>query len=124
MITIETFEKMVAEGIDAIPREFLDKLENVAMVIEEEPTGEQRRKMKLRSDTTLLGLYEGIPQSARGANYSAVLPDKITIFRKPILEAARDEAGVRTIVRDTVWHVGMDEGRVQGAEMARRKRRA
>lgn len=125
MLTRADFEELVEAGINAIPEKFLKLLDNVAVVIEDEPSLVQRRAMRLRSDMTLFGLYEGIPQSRRGGNYSWVLPDKITIFMKPILEAARTDDEVEILVRDTVWHeiahhFGMDEGRVRKAERKRR----
>lgn len=127
MMSRKEFESLVAEGLDAIPQKFLAKLANVAVVVEDEPTAEQRRKLRLRRDTTLFGLYEGVPQTLRGAHYYWVLPDKITIFRKSILEAARDFKDVKQIVRDTIWHeiahhFGMDEPRVRRAERRRGKR--
>jgi len=118
------FEKIVAEGIGSIPERFLRKLNNVAIVVEVEPTPEQKRKLKLRGGL-LLGLYEGVPQARRGAGYTAVAPDKITIFQKSIEALARDEKDVREIVKNTVWHeiahhFGMDESRVRQAEAKRR----
>ncbi len=115
------FEKIVSEGIKAIPARFLRKLDNVAVVIEDEPTAEQIRKLKIRAGWTLFGLYEGVPQAHRGAGYTAVLPDKITIFQKPIEAASRDENDVREIAKNTVWHeiahhFGMSEKRVRQAE--------
>ncbi len=120
-ITKREFEALVAEGVEAIPERFLRLLQNVAIVIEGEPAEAQRRKMKLGDDETLFGLYEGIPQAERGAGYTLVLPDKITIFRNPILEEAESREEVREIVRDTVWHeiahhFGMDEDEVERAE--------
>lgn len=118
------FEKLVAEAMDAIPEEFAKKLRNVAIVVEDEPTATQKRKLRLHRGHTLFGLYEGIPQAARGAGYTMVLPDKITIFQRPIEEAVRHESEIRAIVRDTVWHeiahhFGMDEQRVRLAEKRR-----
>lgn len=129
MMSQAEFERLVSDGIDAIPEKFLKLLNNVAVVVEDEPTSEQRRRMRLGRTMTLFGLYEGIPQAKRGANYSWVAPDKITIFMLPILGAASSEAEVRAIVRDTVWHeiahhFGMDEGRVRKAEAARHRRKA
>ncbi len=120
------FEKIVVEGIEAIPEKFLRKLDNVAIVIEAEPTPAQKKKLNIRSDWTLFGLYEGIPQTHRGINYSAVLPDRITIFQKPIEEAARDVEDIKEIVKNTVWHeiahhFGMGEDQVRQAEARRRK---
>jgi len=118
------FEKIVKEGIKAIPEKFLRKLENVAIVIEDEPTPAQKKKLNIHSGWTLFGLYEGVPQIERGAGYSAVLPDKITIFQQPIEALARDEKDIKAIVKNTVWHeiahhFGMDEARVQQAEAKR-----
>lgn len=108
------FERLVGEGILQIPERFRILLDNVAIVIEEEPTREQRKTAGLDSDETLLGLYEGIPRTKRTSGYSGVLPDKITIFKKPILEDAETSEEVKEIVRDTVWHeiahhFGLDE---------------
>jgi predicted Zn-dependent protease with MMP-like domain len=120
------FEKIVDEGIQAIPEKFLKKLDNVAVVIEEEPTLMQIKKLKIRRGWTLFGLYEGVPQARRGSGYGAVLPDKITIFKKPIEAEANDENDIKEIVKDTVWHeiahhFGMGEGRVRQVEAGRRK---
>ncbi len=120
------FEKIVIEGMEAIPEKFLRKLDNMAIVIEAEPTPAQKKKLNIRSDWTLFGLYEGIPQTQRGINYSAVLPDKITIFQRPIEEVARDEEDIKEIVKNTVWHeiahhFGMSEDQVRQAETRRRE---
>ena len=120
------FEKIVEQGIKAIPEKFLQKLDNVAIVIEDEPTPDQKKKLNLRQGWTLFGLYEGVPQLRRGVNYSAVLPDKITIFQKSIEAAARHEEDMKEIVKNTVWHeiahhFGMDEVRVRQAEAKRRE---
>ena len=121
------FERIVKEGIMAIPEKFLRKLDNVAIVIEDEPTPKQRKKLNIHSNWTLLGLYEGVPQTKRGMSYGAALPDKITIFQKPIEEEARDKEDLKKIIKNTVWHeiahhFGMNEVRVRQAEIRRRKR--
>ena len=122
-MTIERFEELVNEGIQAIPKGFLEKLENVDIVVEEEPTPEQLRKLKIRKGVFLFGLYEGVPQTKRWG-YGQVLPDKITIFKNPIEKIARSDEEIKKIVRDTVWHeiahhFGMDEKRVKEAESRR-----
>lgn len=121
----EKFESIVLEGIKAIPEKFLEKLSNVAIVIEDNPTAEQKKKLKIGNGWTLFGLYEGVPQSGRGVDYNS-LPDKITIFQKPIEEEADSEEEMKEIVKNTVWHeiahhFGMDEARVRQAEAKRRK---
>ncbi|MBN2198191.1 metallopeptidase family protein [Candidatus Wolfebacteria bacterium] len=121
------FEKIVNQGIKAIPEKFLLKLKNVVIVLEDKPTSAQKKKLNLGQDWTLFGLYEGVPQSERGVNYTAVLPDKITIFQKPIEIEAKDEEEIKEIVKNTVWHeiahhFGMDENQVRQAEDRRRKK--
>ena len=121
----EKFEQLVNDGIVAIPEKFLRLLNNVAIVVEEEPTPEQKKKLHIHDGVTLFGLYEGIPQTARGSGYSGVLPDKITIFLKPIVEAAQSETEIREAVRNTVWHeiahhFGFDEKRVRELERKRK----
>ncbi len=127
-MTHEEFEQFVNEGIKAIPKKFLDKLDNVAITIEDYPTPQQLHKQGLRPGWTLFGLYEGIPQTKRGAGYAGVLPDKITIFRGPIENAAQDPETIKAIVRDTVWHeiahhFGMDESMVRKSEQKKRDRK-
>lgn len=122
----EKFEEAVQKGIKAIPEKFLQKLNNVAIIIEEEPSPSQKKKVNLHPNWTLFGLYEGIPQAVRGQNYSGVLPDKITIFKRPIENEADSEEDIEEIVKNTVWHeiahhFGMDEPRVQQAENKRQK---
>jgi len=114
------FEETVNEGIKDIPEKFLKKIENVDIVIEEEPSSDQLEKLRMRKNSLLLGLYEGIPQTKRWY-YGQVLPDKITIFKKPIEKVAHSEEEIKKIVRNTVWHeiahhFGLDEKAVREAE--------
>ncbi|MEK9178762.1 MAG: metallopeptidase family protein [Patescibacteria group bacterium] len=97
------FENLVTEALDSLPSEFAEKLKNVAVVVEDYPSIYQLRKVGLRPSALLFGLYEGVPQTKRG-NYSAVLPDKITIFKNAILRVSRSEEEVRAQVRATVIH--------------------
>lgn len=125
-MTDETFEQLVAEGIDTIPKRFLDQLHNVAIVTADKPTREQLKSNGIEDDSTLLGLYEGIPLTSRGDLYGMgeILPDKITIFKEPILEEAGDDPErVREVVRDTVWHeiahyFGYDDDEIEKREDA------
>ncbi len=100
------FERLVAEGIDAIPERFLAKLKNVAVVIADLPTEEQLKENGIPEGDTLLGLYEGVPLTERGEGYGGmVLPDKITVFKIPTLEeAGEDKDEIRRVVKETVWH--------------------
>ncbi len=117
----EDFEKLVADGMDAVPAEFIEKVKNVAVVIADFPTQDQLQKVKARPGTTLFGLYEGIPQTKRGGNYSGVLPDKITIFKIPLLCVADSEEDLHERVKNTVWHeiahhFGLDHKRIHELE--------
>jgi len=123
-MTQEKFEELVNEGIKAIPKKFLEKLDNVDIVIEDEPTPEQLRKLRMKGGSFIFGLYEGVPQTKRW-HYGQVLPDKITIFQKPIEKIARSETEVKKIVKNTVWHeiahhFGMDERKVREVESRRK----
>jgi predicted Zn-dependent protease with MMP-like domain len=89
------FERLVAEAIDSLPAWVLERLENVDVVIEEEPPDD---------DPDLLGLYEGIPLTERGMDYAGVLPDRIVLFRRTIEAEAEDEEDLKRIVADTVVH--------------------
>jgi len=116
----EKFEQLVKQGIEAIPKRFLEKLDNVDIIIEDEPTEEQMRKLNLRKEVKLFGLYEGVPQTKRG-HYTWVMPDKITIFQKPIESVYSTDEEIKEQVKKTVWHeiahhFGMDEGRVRRVE--------
>jgi len=119
------FEKLVKKGIKAVPKEFRKKLQNLAIVIEDEPSLEQLKKLRISKEGSLFGLYEGVPQTKRG-NYGMVLPDKITIFQAPLERAARSEEELREIVRNVVWHelahhFGFSEKAVRELEKKRRK---
>lgn len=117
------FEKIVVEGIKAIPKKFLEKLDNIDIVIEDNPTKEQLKELKVRNNNHLLGLYEGVPKTERW-NYAQVLPDKITIFKVPIERIAKSREEIKEIVKETVWHeiahhFGMSEEQVKKSEIRR-----
>lgn len=117
----EQFESIIADAMDSLPERFLEHAKNVAIVWADDPTPEQRVKLKLRCNETLFGLYEGIPLIRRGDNYNLVLPDKITIFKNPILSFAQSEADVRQQVKHTLWHeiahhYGLDHDRIHELE--------
>lgn len=123
-MTDEEFEKLVQKGIKAIPAKFLERLSNIDIIIEEEPTAEQLKKLRIRKNLLLFGLFEGIPQTKRWG-YSQVLPDKITIFKKPIEEYANSPEEIKEIVKNTVWHeiahhFGIDERKVRELEYKRK----
>lgn len=98
------FEKLVEQAIAEIPKEIRKKMENVEVVIEDEPSAEQREQLKLPGGSMLFGLYQGVPQAKRGAHYANVLPDKITIFKGPLERIAKTPERIKQRVKKTVWH--------------------
>ncbi len=98
----EDFDAFVRAGVATIPARFRALIRNAAFVVEEQPSAAQRKRMDLRRGETLLGLYEGVPRTARGGEYGGlVMPDKITIFKQPIEEAARDSCEEDDAVKKT-----------------------
>lgn len=126
-MTYEEFESSVQAGFLLLPEKFRERIRNVAILIEDEPSEEVRKQEGLREGETLLGLYQGIPNTARGDSYGIgpTVPDTITLFRVPIEE----EAGgipeeIRRVVAETIWHefahyFGMDEDEVRLREEKR-----
>ena len=102
-VSDDEFEAAVAKAMDSLSKQ-MDDVKNVGIVMADEPTLEQRKKLELRNDQSLFGLYEGIPLTARGGNYSGVLPDKITLFKYPLSYAANTMAEFEEEVRHTLWH--------------------
>jgi len=98
------FRHLVQRAIDELPPDIQAQLRNVEVVVEEQPTLRQLRSAGLRPPATLLGLYEGIPLTERTSSYGMVLPDKITIFRKPIERHATTPDEVVDLVQTTVVH--------------------
>ena len=124
-VTDGEFEKIISEVMDELPQEHIAGLDNVAIVYADVPTDEQREKLQLRCDETLFGLYEGIPLTRRTGNYSLVLPDKITLFKLPLLQASSDMHEFRVQVKHTLWHeiahyYGLDHDQIHKLEQKRR----
>lgn len=121
-ISRKEFEEFVKDGVAAIPPRFRHVISNVAFLVDNEPTKEQLRENGIPDGDTLLGLYEGIPHTARGALYgNLALPDRIWIFKRPIEQIAKTRDEVRREVIDTVWHevahhFGLDEDAVERRE--------
>jgi predicted Zn-dependent protease with MMP-like domain len=99
-----TFEHLVAQALDELPKEFQDKLDNVEVVIEDWPDRETLRLANVRNPAGLLGFYHGIPQTRRTHNYGLVLPDKISIYQQPILMRCHTMAQVRATVGHVLRH--------------------
>ena len=113
----QQFDSLISRAMDELPQEYITGLDNVAIVYDDEPTDEQKQKMKLDSHHLLLGLYEGIPLTRRGSGYSFVLPDKITLFKRPILAVVHSESELFEQIKRTLWHeiahyYGLDHDRM------------
>ena len=96
MVSLQRFQELVREALDALPDWVLERLENVEIMVDDDPPDGSR---------SLLGHYEGIPLTKRGSNYGGVLPDRIELYRRNIERAAGpDEARLRAVVSHTVAH--------------------
>ncbi len=123
----EEFENMAEEGFLRLPRWVQEKIKNVALLVEDEPSEEVRKRERLGEGETLLGYYQGIPLSERGDMYGVgiTMPDTITLYIKPILEAAAEDGkDVQDVISETIWHeyahhFGLDEDEVQAREKER-----
>ena len=110
------FEDLVDLALASIPDPFAEALDEVAIVIADEPSPDQRRENELEPDDTLYGLYEGVPRTEWGADWATV-PNRITLFRLP-LEAdfpdpddLADEVWI-TVVHELAHHLGIDDERL------------
>jgi predicted Zn-dependent protease with MMP-like domain len=118
----ERFEQLVSAAIESLPDEFMSKLENLDVVVQDWPTADQLHRARLGRDHSLLGLYQGIPLTKRGRHYGMVPPDKITVFRKPIEakcgqqddETAAEIA--RVIRHEIAHHFGISDARLKQLE--------
>jgi predicted Zn-dependent protease with MMP-like domain len=103
-MTKERFTKLVEEALQGIPRRFRDAVRNVAVVVEDEPSPELLAEMEIEPGDTLFGLYHGTPLTQRDVAYGNTLPDRISIYQRPIEEACQDEDDIRQCVAETVIH--------------------
>ena len=111
MITMsrERFEELVSDALDRVPPELAELMTNVVVLVEDDPPPD---------DPDLLGLYDGTPLTERDSTYAGVLPDRILLFRGPLLDMADTEedleAEVRiTVVHEVAHHFGLDDARLR-----------
>lgn len=125
-MTLEDFEALIREAIDAIPPKVGQRLENVAFVVENFARPARTAEHPITTRGILLGLYQGVPLGSRGPNYTFALPDKITVFKDSIEQVAGDDPEkIRQQVADTVHHeiahyLGLNEREVRQWEKRRK----
>lgn len=122
------FDQIVERAFRNIPARFRDRMNNVAVIVEDEPAPSQLEATGVSPGSTLLGLYEGSPLTQRSVFAPFNLPDRITVFEGPHERIARDRDDLERLVEQTLWHeiahhFGMNEREVRAAERLRRMRR-
>jgi predicted Zn-dependent protease with MMP-like domain len=120
-MTREAFEKLVAEAVTLIPRRFRREMKNLALVVEDEPSAELLEEMEIEPPDSLYGLYQGTPLPERAWGFGNSLPDRITIFQRPIEEDCEDEDEMRQMIGETLIHevghyFGMSEEQIEEIE--------
>jgi predicted Zn-dependent protease with MMP-like domain len=120
-VSDEQFSSLIARAMDEMPEQYMKHLDNVVITYADEPNMHQARTLHMRGDQLLLGLYEGIPLTKRGAGYNLVLPDKITLFKFPLLAVTHDEDSFYKQIKHTLWHeiahfYGLDHDKIHEIE--------
>ena len=120
-MTREEFSQLVEEALREIPRRFRAAMKNVAVVVEDMPPQHVLEEMEIEPDDTLFGLYQGTPLTERGWGYGNALPDRISIYQRPIVEACANDDEIRDCVAETVIHefghyFGMSEDEIEEIE--------
>jgi predicted Zn-dependent protease with MMP-like domain len=103
-MTREAFERLVGEAILLIPKRFRREMNNLAIVVEDEPGLDLLDEMEIEPPDSLYGLYQGTPLPERTWPYANQLPDRITLFQKPIEEDCEDDDDIRAVIGETLIH--------------------
>ena len=124
----DRFDQLVEEALEGLPEEFAELLDSIAVVVEDWPTPEQLASVGMRRRQDLLGLYHGVPLPNRSRWHGAKLPDKISIFQRPIELRSRSDQDTVELVREVVYHeighyFGMSDRQLREIEDSKRKRR-
>ena len=115
------FEQCVADALASIPRKFRDAMQNIAIVVEDEPARRLLAEMEIEPPDTLLGLYQGTPLTERSWGYGNTLPDRILIFQGPHERQSDDEDDLVVCIAETLIHeighyFGMSEEQIEEIE--------
>ena len=104
-MTRDQFQRLVTEAVMLIPRRFRREMKNLALVVEDEPSASLLAEMEIEPPDSLYGLYQGVPLPERTWGYGNSLPDRITLFQRPIEEECEgDEDEVRAVIGETLIH--------------------
>ena len=103
-MTRATFESLVADALASIPRRFRDAMQNIAIVVQDEPSTDLLEEMEIESPDTLFGLYHGTPLTERSWGYGNAMPDQILIFQGPHEREAEDEEDLVVAIGETLIH--------------------
>lgn len=103
-MTRREFERLVAEAVTLIPARFRREMKNLSLVVEEAPSPQLLAEMEIEAPDSLYGLYQGTPLTERPWGYGNVLPDRITIYQRPIEEDCEDEDEIRAVIGETLIH--------------------
>lgn len=100
----ESFNQLVKRSISELSRDHIEALDHVSILVADEPSEVQLQKLKMRKDHMLLGLFEGVPRTSRSGYESGLLPDTITIFKKPLMTLSANDRDLYENIKRTVWH--------------------
>jgi predicted Zn-dependent protease with MMP-like domain len=117
----DAFERLVADALASIPRRFRDAMQNLAIVVEDEPSRELLRQMDVEPPDTLLGLYQGLPLTERRWDYGNALPDRILLFQGPLERDSENEDDLVVAIGETLIHeighyFGLSEDEIEHIE--------
>lgn len=119
-VSDEEFQALINQALEELPGEHAKRIRNVAILYEDGPTPEQRLNLQLRHGQTLLGLYEGVPLSQR-QGVERLLPDKITLFKRPLQMHTDTQEQLKEQIKHTLWHeiahyYGLDHDKISGLD--------
>jgi predicted Zn-dependent protease with MMP-like domain len=120
-MTRARFERLVAEAVTLIPKRFRREMKNLALVVEDEPSDDLLEEMEIEPPDSLYGLYQGTPLPERSWAFGNALPDRITLYQRPIEEDCEDDDEVRAVIGETLIHevghyFGMSEEEIEEIE--------